>query len=51
MPTGIWFYTDDIRSTYEEQKKKGVGITTPVNQEQGDYGNFLGVRIEMGSFV
>ena len=31
--TGIWFYTSDIKSTYEELKKKGVSITKPEKQE------------------
>jgi len=33
--TGIWFYTDDIKSTYEELEKKGVNITPPAKQEWG----------------
>jgi len=33
--TGVWFYTDDIKSTYEELKKKGVNITSPEKQEWG----------------
>jgi lactoylglutathione lyase len=33
--TGIWFYSDDIQSTYRELKKKGVDITAPEKQEWG----------------
>jgi lactoylglutathione lyase len=33
--TGIWFYSDDIQSTYEDLKKKGVDITPPEKQEWG----------------
>jgi lactoylglutathione lyase len=33
--TGIWFYSDDITSTYEELKNKGVYITAPEKQEWG----------------
>jgi lactoylglutathione lyase len=33
--TGIWFYSDDIQSTYVELKKKGVDITAPEKQEWG----------------
>lgn len=35
VQTGIWFDTSDIKSTYEELKKKGVGITKPEKQEWG----------------
>ncbi|MEM2761045.1 MAG: VOC family protein [Nitrososphaerales archaeon] len=34
-PTGIWFYTNDIKSTYEELKKNGVDVTKPEKQEWG----------------
>ena len=30
--TGIWFYSKDIESTYQELKSKGVEITTPEKQ-------------------
>jgi uncharacterized glyoxalase superfamily protein PhnB len=33
--TGIWFYSNNIQSTYEELKGKGVDITTPEKQEWG----------------
>ena len=33
--TGVWFYTSDIQSTYEELKSKGVDITSPEKQEWG----------------
>jgi uncharacterized glyoxalase superfamily protein PhnB len=33
--TGIWFYSDNITSTYEELKNKGVYITAPEKQEWG----------------
>jgi lactoylglutathione lyase len=33
--TGIWFYSDDITSTYEELKKKEVDISAPEKQEWG----------------
>jgi lactoylglutathione lyase len=33
--TGIWFYSDDIQSTYRELKKKGVDIAAPEKQEWG----------------
>jgi lactoylglutathione lyase len=36
--TGIWFYSDDIHSEFEELKKKGVDITVP---EQQDWGGFM----------
>jgi len=35
MFTGVWFYTDNIKSTYEDLKKKGVNITSPEKQEWG----------------
>ena len=33
--TGVWFYTSDIQSTYEELESKGVKITKPEKQEWG----------------
>ena len=33
--TGIWFYSHDIQSTYEELKNKGVDITSAEKQEWG----------------
>jgi lactoylglutathione lyase len=33
--TGIWFYSNNIQSTYEELKGKGVNITAPEKQEWG----------------
>jgi lactoylglutathione lyase len=33
--TGIWFYSDDMQSTYEELKNKGVDISQPEKQEWG----------------
>lgn len=33
--TGIWFYSNNIQSTYEELKGKGVDITAPEKQEWG----------------
>ena len=33
--TGVWFYTSDIQSTYEDLKSKGVYITKPEKQEWG----------------
>jgi lactoylglutathione lyase len=36
--TGIWFYSDDIHSEFEELKKKGVEITVP---KQQDWGGFM----------
>jgi lactoylglutathione lyase len=33
--TGIWFYSDDIQSSYRELKKKGVDIAAPEKQEWG----------------
>jgi uncharacterized glyoxalase superfamily protein PhnB len=35
MHTGVWFYTNDIQSTYKELKKKGVDITAPEKQQWG----------------
>jgi len=34
--TGVWFFSSDIQSTYEELKSKGVDITKPEKQEWGD---------------
>jgi lactoylglutathione lyase len=36
--TGIWFYSDDIQTSYKELKGKGVNITIP---EKQDWGGFL----------
>jgi lactoylglutathione lyase len=33
--TGIWFYSNNIQSTYEELKSRGVDITAPEKQEWG----------------
>jgi hypothetical protein len=33
--TGIWFYSNNIQSTYEELIGKGVDITAPERQEWG----------------
>jgi lactoylglutathione lyase len=33
--TGIWFYSNNIQSTYEELKGKRVDITAPEKQEWG----------------
>ena len=33
--TGVWFYTSDIQSTYEDLKSKDVDITEPEKQEWG----------------
>lgn len=33
--TGIRFYTNNIQSTYEELKRKGISITAPEKQEWG----------------
>ena len=33
--TGVWFYTSNIQSTYEELKSKGVDISAPQKQELG----------------
>ena len=35
MFTGVWFYTDDIKSTYDQLKKNGVNITQPEKQDWG----------------
>jgi lactoylglutathione lyase len=35
IDTGIWFYSNDIHSTYMELKSKGVDITAPEKQEWG----------------
>ena len=33
--TGVWFYTSNIQSTYEELKSEGVDISKPEKQEWG----------------
>jgi lactoylglutathione lyase len=33
--TGIWFYSKNMQSTYEELKGRGVDITAPEKQEWG----------------
>ncbi len=33
--TGVWFFSSDIQSTYEELKAKGVDISKPEKQEWG----------------
>ena len=33
--TGVWFYSSNIQSTYEELQSKGVSITKPEKQEWG----------------
>jgi lactoylglutathione lyase len=33
--TGVWFFSSEIQSTYEELKSKGVDITKPEKQEWG----------------
>ena len=33
--TGVWFYTSDIQSTYEDLESKGIDITKPEKQEWG----------------
>ncbi len=33
--TGVWFFSSNIQSTYEELKSKGVDITKPEKQEWG----------------
>lgn len=33
--TGIWFDTDDIQTTYQELKNKGVNISEPKREEWG----------------
>jgi lactoylglutathione lyase len=35
MPTGIWFYTNDIQSTYNELKQNSVDVSEPKKQEWG----------------
>ena len=35
IPTGIWLYTNDINSTFDELKAKGVDITMPKIQDWG----------------
>jgi lactoylglutathione lyase len=32
-PTGVWFYSDDIQTSYEQLRQKGVNITIPEKQE------------------
>jgi uncharacterized glyoxalase superfamily protein PhnB len=34
-PTGLWFYTNDIRGTFAELKAKGVNISQPQKQDWG----------------
>ncbi len=34
-PTGLWFYTNDIKSTYNQLKLKGVDISEPQKQDWG----------------
>jgi len=34
-PTGLWFYTNDIRGTFAELKAKGVNISQPEKQDWG----------------
>jgi uncharacterized glyoxalase superfamily protein PhnB len=34
-PTGLWFYTNDIRGTFAELKTKGVNISQPQKQDWG----------------
>jgi uncharacterized glyoxalase superfamily protein PhnB len=33
--TGVWLYSSDNQSTYEELKSKGVDISVPQKQEWG----------------
>ena len=33
--TDVWFYANDIESTYEELKDKGVNLTKPEKQDWG----------------
>jgi lactoylglutathione lyase len=33
--TDVWFYSNDIESTYEELKDKGVDLTKPERQDWG----------------
>ena len=35
IETGIWFYSNNIQSTYEDLRSKGVDITAPEKQEWG----------------
>jgi len=35
MPTGLWFYTNDIQGTFAELKAKGVDISQPEKQDWG----------------
>ncbi len=35
MPTGLWFYTNDIQGTFAELKSKGVDISQPEKQDWG----------------
>lgn len=35
MPTGLWFYTNDIQGTFAELKAKGVNISQPEKQDWG----------------
>ncbi len=32
-PTGIWFYTNNIQSTYNELKQNGVDVSQPQKQD------------------
>ena len=34
-PTGIWFYTNDIGSTFKQLAEKGVNISEPQKQDWG----------------
>ena len=34
-PTGLWFCTNDIKSTYNQLKLKGVDISEPQKQDWG----------------
>jgi uncharacterized glyoxalase superfamily protein PhnB len=42
--TGTWFYSQDMQSTYEELRGKGVDITVPEKQECGGYVQSEGSR-------
>jgi lactoylglutathione lyase len=33
--TDVWFYANDVESTYEELKSKGVNLTKPEKQDWG----------------
>jgi lactoylglutathione lyase len=46
--TGIWFYSKDMQSSYEELKGKGVDITAPEKQEWG--GTMSKVKDHDGNF-